>query len=342
MNKQSNQRSNLLIKTFAKTILTFLGWNSVFDSSGIGKKSKTIVIYPHTSSFDYIIVLLYLLCVPEHFKTTWTLMKPQVFNIFPLGWILTKLHCIPCSKNENRGSNFVNKITEMFKDNDNFKLMISPKGTTARSQWRKGYYHLAKNLNCDVVIYALDYEKKSLEFSGRHKIDDHCEEKEFTSKMKSIFVMTPQMNLENEEGQSEVFNYLDPVQLLPFDPVLITNNLMLILCTLLVSMISTIGLIIVIPGACLSFMYHLSRETLYAELEGMACKMTVVCLTFIFYQLQKLKFDLLELIISLGCTYLYSKGCGRGVSGKRSSDYIFYHSLFHIAMITMMFKIYLN
>ena len=75
--------------------------------------------------------------------------------------ILESLGCIPSTRAEDKGHGFVNKTVKRFSGKD-MRLIISPEGKLEASEWRSGYYHLAKELNASIMVAGLDYRKKRL------------------------------------------------------------------------------------------------------------------------------------------------------------------------------------
>lgn len=53
------------------------------------------------------------------------------------------------------------RLAEMAKEVDKFQLCITPEGTRSlNSNWKMGFYYIAKKANLPIFLYGLDYERK--------------------------------------------------------------------------------------------------------------------------------------------------------------------------------------
>jgi 1-acyl-sn-glycerol-3-phosphate acyltransferase len=146
----------------AKTILSSIGWKSIEETvvNRVSRYDKVVCIYAHTSYLDFFIMLLYTLAYNNEIGFIKTLIKPQAFKY--AGGLLTYLGGIPSTRLENRGSNGTVRICEELNKFEKFAFLISPKGSIKKVEWRTGYYHIAKLLNCPLMVATLDYEKKCI------------------------------------------------------------------------------------------------------------------------------------------------------------------------------------
>ena len=142
----------MLLKYIARFILYLLGWKLINDVDVLLSYKRAVVIYPHSTYFDFFLSLIYFFAHPELFEKTVTLMKPSIFNYF--GFILRKLNVIP--------ANSVNEIVEQLKQKQEFLFLISPKGTRSKKDWRKGYYHIAKLTGSVLLVSGADFSSKSV------------------------------------------------------------------------------------------------------------------------------------------------------------------------------------
>lgn len=130
---------------------------------------KTIIIISHTSYWDFFLLMLYRQSEPVIGKNLYLVVKPQAFKYW--GWFLEPMGCIPATRSEDRGGGFVDKTTRNFRGK-NFRIVISPEGKLVSSEWRSGYYYLAKNLKASIMVAGLDYKNKKLWFGKRHSYDE--------------------------------------------------------------------------------------------------------------------------------------------------------------------------
>lgn len=329
---------NIISKIIGKIILTFFGWKCEFDKAGISNNNNSIIIFPHTTIFDFFIIIFYFLTIPEKIPNIYILMKPQVFEYF--GFILNRINCIKCPRNEDKSSGFIKELINKF-ENRHFKILISPKGTRDyRDEWRKGFWVLAEKLKANISVHALDYKNKELIYIGDFDTKD-TNVNEFIEDMKYRFSFIPQMYPDKECIQRESFKHLSIIELLPFDPIIMTNNLMILFCLCITFPYSKIGFLIMATGSIFSFIYHQSKEKLFKKMEPLICKSALILLFFLFNYYNKIKYDMYEIIITSICIYCYLIGKGRDKINKRTREYILYHSLFHLCISTLLLKIML-
>jgi len=139
----------------SKLILAIWGWKMV---GKIPEENKFIAVEaPHTSMWDFIIgrLFFYSLGYKPRF-----LMKKELF-FFPLGWILVKMGGIPV--NRKKKGDLVERMTQKFKDENKLYLIITPEGTRKKvTEWKLGFYYIAKSANVPIVPAYIDYQKKTI------------------------------------------------------------------------------------------------------------------------------------------------------------------------------------
>lgn len=139
-----------------------LGWkvvgNTTISKSTI--KKAVIIAAPHTSWHDfYISVLLRsVLKVKTNF-----IGKKELF-VFPFGYFFKALGGSPINRKSNE--NKVDAIAKLFIENDEFRMAMAPEGTRKKvSEWRTGFYHIAKKANVPIIMFTLDFENKQNKIS---------------------------------------------------------------------------------------------------------------------------------------------------------------------------------
>jgi hypothetical protein len=245
-----------MLKYIARFVLNFFGWKSLFDKSVIKKRGHSVIVYPHTSIFDFLIILLYFATIPKYFDDLKILMRPQSMDgIF--GSFLERLNCIRASKNEVKNSGLTKELINRLKKNPNSKLLISQKGTREyREDWRTSFWWIAKELNCSISSYGLNYETKELVLIKQWNIDEYESVEKLIPEIKREFSRVPQINLANECFQKEKFQHLSFIELLPFDPIKWSNNLMICICLLLSFEFNMIAFMACFFGSVFSMIYH--------------------------------------------------------------------------------------
>ena len=68
----------------------------------------------------------------------------------------------------------VDAIVQIFDNREEFRLGISPEGTRKKvSNWKTGFYYIAKGANVPVVMATLDFEHKQIKFSKPYDITNN-------------------------------------------------------------------------------------------------------------------------------------------------------------------------
>ncbi len=152
---------------FFRFLLWLIGWKQM--NPAICEKAKVIekavVIFPHTSSWDFMVLILYKFSNPVVFKDVYIVVKPQFFE-GPLKGFFKYLKCIPATKYEQKGGGFIKRTTDLFKNKERFHIMISPEGRRIKTAWQSGYYRLSEQLKCPVYIVGTCYYRKEIMFFG--------------------------------------------------------------------------------------------------------------------------------------------------------------------------------
>ena len=137
-----------------KFILRILGWKTV---GGTHFPKKCVVIaHPHTSNLDFILFLLarWAIRVRCHWVGKHTLFRA------PFGWFMRMLDGVPVNRSGGRDS--VTAIAEVIQERDVIALGIAPSGSRSLgTEWRSGFYHIAKKAEVPVVMGFIDYKTKT-------------------------------------------------------------------------------------------------------------------------------------------------------------------------------------
>ena len=144
-----------MLKLISRIYIKLIGWK-ITGSFPEGLKKCVIVAAPHTSNLDFIIgrAGFYNFGI----KKMSFLIKKELFK-FPLGGIIRALGGIPVDRGGS--NNTVIAVSRMFKEKENFFLIIAPEGTRKYVEnWKKGFYHIAVNAKVPIVLCYVDYGKK--------------------------------------------------------------------------------------------------------------------------------------------------------------------------------------
>ena len=149
-----------MLKFFCTFLFKISGWK--FENK-IPNDLRSFVFIgaPHTSNYDIIPVLAvsYLMKRNAHF-----LIKKEWLR-FPFGTFFKSLGAIGINRNTTdklKGLSQTDLIAELFTDNPEFVLMISPEGTRSLNKnWKTGFYYFAQKEKVPLVLGYADYKTKT-------------------------------------------------------------------------------------------------------------------------------------------------------------------------------------
>lgn len=144
----------------AAAMLRAIGWQVHFD--GLPALQGVLVVYPHTSNWDFIVGLL----------TKWAIGLPLKFwgkdSLF--GWPLfgrwmRSIGGIPVERGAPQGAvqAMAANLQAARERGELFWLALSPEGTRAyRAHWRSGFYHLALAAGVPIGVVTLDWGRRTV------------------------------------------------------------------------------------------------------------------------------------------------------------------------------------
>lgn len=144
------------MKYIGRLLFKLIGWKIV--GSFPENKQFILLVAPHTSNWDFIVGLLgrFALGVKVHF-----LAKKELF-FFPLGFLLKVWGGYPVDRQHK--SNKVEQVVQLFQENENLKLAITPEGTRGPvTRWKEGFYYIAYQAKIPIVMVGFDYSRKELQ-----------------------------------------------------------------------------------------------------------------------------------------------------------------------------------
>jgi len=125
-------------------------------------KSYVIVAAPHTSNWDFFpaMGLIYKL-QSKKAKPRFIIKKSWLF--FPMNLILLPMGAFGVERNKANGINQTDMLANIFKEHQDFIMMISPEGTRSpNDQWKTGFYTVALKAQVPIALAYADYEKKEV------------------------------------------------------------------------------------------------------------------------------------------------------------------------------------
>ena len=140
----------------ALRMLNALGWN--FRFKPLPGPHGIVVVYPHTSNFDFPIGLLAKWACGMQFR--W-LAKDSLFR-GPMGAIMRYWGGVAVDRSSPQGA--IVRLAQQMRASDWFWLAITPEGTRGyRPYWKSGFYRIALAADVPVLLVSLDYGKKVLD-----------------------------------------------------------------------------------------------------------------------------------------------------------------------------------
>lgn len=144
----------------ARALLRWIGWR--FEFAGLPALQGVMVVYPHTSNWDFFIAMLLKSAIgmPVQF---WS--KDVLFRIPLFGSWLRWVGGVPLRRTAAHG--VVQQMVELIKQKKNsgeyFWLALTPEGTRRYTAgWRSGFYRVALEADVPLGVAALDYSRKLL------------------------------------------------------------------------------------------------------------------------------------------------------------------------------------
>ena len=148
----------------AATLLRWLGWTIRFE--GVPGRQGVIVAYPHTSNWDFPVLLLVKWAVGLQVRF-WG--KDSLFRIPLFGTWLRWLGGVPVDRSTPQGvvGTMVQTMADARQSNRFFWLALAPEGTRSRTPgWRSGFYQVAVKAGLPLGVACLDVRRKRVDVSN--------------------------------------------------------------------------------------------------------------------------------------------------------------------------------
>jgi len=138
---------------WAERLLGWFGWRvDVIPPPG---PRCIIVVYPHTSNWDFVVG--YLAKLAAGLAIEWV-GKDALF-IAPVAWLLRRMGGIPVNRREPAG--FVDQLARELQRRPRMWLAIAPEGTRSYTdRWKSGFYRLALAAKVPVGLAFIDYRAR--------------------------------------------------------------------------------------------------------------------------------------------------------------------------------------
>ena len=148
-------RGNMFSELLGKTILKIMGWRIEGEIPNLPK--FLAIAAPHTTNWDFVLGMATLMAM--NIRVHW-LGKDAIFT-WPIRYVWKWLGGRPVDRSKAHG--VVDQIVQMFKDEPQFILGLSPEGTRKNMpKWRSGFYHIATGAQVPILMAYFDFDHKVL------------------------------------------------------------------------------------------------------------------------------------------------------------------------------------
>lgn len=141
------------LRWIASASLRCAGWRVVGERPAVSR--YVLIGAPHTSNWDFPLMLAVILScgMDVHWLGKHTLFRA------PLNWLMRWLGGIPIDR--SRADNRVQGIAALFGQYPDLVVLIAPEGTRgAVSEWKTGFYHIARTAGVPIVLGYIDAKRR--------------------------------------------------------------------------------------------------------------------------------------------------------------------------------------
>lgn len=148
------------------------GWKDVPDHmfNIMTSFDKAILIYPHTSVWDMLLMFTYICSDSRLHNKYWPVIRKIEKNTWKetyMGFIFPRymnMLSAPSVKEQKlKNSGFIDMAVDKLKNLEKYYVLISPEGDTFNvDRWKSGYYVLAKKLNIPIWVIGVDFSEHKI------------------------------------------------------------------------------------------------------------------------------------------------------------------------------------
>ena len=142
-------------RAWARVLLSWLGWRADVVLPAVPR--CVIIVYPHTSNWDFVFGYLAKLAVgvPAHW-----IGKDSLFR-GPFDRLFRWMGGFPVNRREPTG--LVRQLVRAMEERPSMWLAIAPEGTRSRlDHWKSGFYRLALEAGVPVGLAFIDYPSRTV------------------------------------------------------------------------------------------------------------------------------------------------------------------------------------
>jgi 1-acyl-sn-glycerol-3-phosphate acyltransferase len=153
-------------------LLRLLGWRLTGRYPAVDK--LVIIVAPHTSNWDFPIALLTAFATGLYQDFPHGFLMKASLGRWPFGPIMRRLGGIPVARTHSEQA--VARVGERFASHQRYFLALAPEGTRrSNSQWRSGFWHIARLADVPVLPVVMDYGRREIRFGEPMALSDSLE-----------------------------------------------------------------------------------------------------------------------------------------------------------------------
>ncbi len=158
-----------ILRFISNSIMRLLGWHVEGTLPDLPK--YIIIGAPHTSNWDFLLFLGVIFRLKADVRY---MGKAELFRN-PFGWFFYWCGGIPVDRKKSSG--LVEQMVEACNKSDKFILTIAPEGTRHYvSEWKMGFYHIAKSAGIPLVMAKVDGKHKTLHVGQVYQLTNNMED----------------------------------------------------------------------------------------------------------------------------------------------------------------------
>lgn len=331
----------------------FFGWKDCHESP----TEPCVLVIGHSSYWDIFVIMIYL--YSRCFKNIYCIVQPKLSQWYykPITYLVNVIIAPPIEKKNN---NTTSKIVESFLTKPSTKesprmLLISPKGTCNKREWRSGYYYMAKQLNYKIYPAFIDFSNREIRFG-------------VPVNPENISLEDATINLQQQLGKLRLLNmecaeYPIDSCTCPYESILPFDFCCVSLLTFIPYLIGLLNIgmyyqfFITLSGVSFAWKYHLDKEGTdhnsiifrliekvtehpikrYQQIESYLAQLCIY--SHVLYNVFVYNYLSKQFLFSLSIgLFMYLNSAPRGHSNQRGK-YAIFHSFYHIMVATCAFSL---
>ncbi len=142
------------MKLFKKILIWYFDWKGWKYAPNLfeGIDRAVVIGAPHTSNWDFIVVIAYFLKVGVRIRFA---IKKEWLTGF-LRAPMERLGAIGIDRSQHNGT--TESLTQLFREHSKLLLVVTPEGTRKKvTKWKSGFYYVALASKVPIALGYIDY-----------------------------------------------------------------------------------------------------------------------------------------------------------------------------------------